>query len=72
MAFGIDVRDMVPAIRVPTMVIHQADNQVRHIENSGLTARHIPARHRWNRPVPIISRVACEGSPTESRWLAGG
>jgi class 3 adenylate cyclase len=42
MAFDIDVRDVVPAIRVPTLVIHRADDQMCHVENARFLARHIP------------------------------
>lgn len=42
MAFDIDVRDVVPAIRVPTLVIHRTDDQVCHVENARFLARHIP------------------------------
>jgi class 3 adenylate cyclase len=42
MAFGIDVRDVVPAIRVPTLIIHRADDRVCHVENARFLARHIP------------------------------
>ena len=42
MAFDIDVRDVVPAIRVPTLVIHRADDQVCHVENARFLARRIP------------------------------
>jgi class 3 adenylate cyclase len=42
MAFDIDVRDVVLAIRVPTLVIHRADDKVCHVENARFLARHIP------------------------------
>ena len=42
MAFDIDVRDVVPAIRVPTLVIHRADDQVCHVENARFLAWRIP------------------------------
>ena len=42
MAFDIDVRDVVPAIRVPTLVIHRAGDQVCHVENARFLARRIP------------------------------
>jgi len=45
MAFDIDVREVVPAIRVPTLVIHRADDKVCHVENARFLARHIPGAH---------------------------
>lgn len=42
MAFDIDIRDIVPAVRVPTLVIHRVDDQVCHVENARFLAAHIP------------------------------
>jgi class 3 adenylate cyclase len=42
MAFDIDVRDVVPAVRVPTLIVHTADDQVCHVENARYLAKHIP------------------------------
>ena len=42
MAFDIDVRDVVPAIRVPTLIIHRPGDQVCHVQNARFLARHIP------------------------------
>ena len=42
MAFDIDVRHVVPAINVPTLVIHAVDDQVCHVENARFLARTIP------------------------------
>ncbi len=41
MAFDIDVRDVVPAINVPTLVIHAVDDQICHVENARFLARTI-------------------------------
>jgi class 3 adenylate cyclase len=41
MAFDIDVRDVVPAVRVPTLIVHTADDPVCHVENARYLARHI-------------------------------
>jgi len=41
MAFEIDVRDVVPTINVPTLVVHAARDQVCHIENARYVARTI-------------------------------
>ena len=42
MAFEIDVRHVVPAINVPTLIIHAVDDQVCHVENARFLARTIP------------------------------
>jgi class 3 adenylate cyclase len=42
MAFDIDVRDVVPSIHVPTLIIHATDDRVCHVENARWLARHIP------------------------------
>jgi class 3 adenylate cyclase len=41
MAFEIDVRDVVPSIHVPTLIIHATDDRVCHVENARWLARHI-------------------------------
>jgi class 3 adenylate cyclase len=41
MAFEIDVRHVVPAISVPTLIIHAVDDQVCHVENARFLARTI-------------------------------
>ena len=42
MAFEIDVRDVVPAVRVPTLIVHNVDDPVCHVENARFLARTIP------------------------------
>ncbi len=42
MAFDIDVRDIVPTIDVPTLVVHTAGDRVCHVENARFLARTIP------------------------------
>jgi class 3 adenylate cyclase len=42
MAHDIDVRDVAPAIRVPTLILHAVDDQVCHVENARFLARTIP------------------------------
>ena len=42
MAFDIDVRDVVPSIHVPTLIIHATDDRVCNIENARWVARTIP------------------------------
>ncbi len=42
MAFDIDVRDVVPSIHVPTLIIHTTGDRVCHVENARWLAAHIP------------------------------
>jgi class 3 adenylate cyclase len=42
MAFEIDVRDVVPSIHVPTLIIHATDDRVCHVENARWLAGRIP------------------------------
>jgi pimeloyl-ACP methyl ester carboxylesterase len=41
MAFAIDVRDVVPAVKIPTLVLHRAGDLVSHVENGRWLARTI-------------------------------
>jgi pimeloyl-ACP methyl ester carboxylesterase len=43
MAFEIDVRHVVPSIKVPTLIIHRTDDGVCRVENARWLARHIEA-----------------------------
>jgi class 3 adenylate cyclase len=42
-AFDIDVRHVVPAISVPTLILHSLHDQVCHVENGRFLATHTPA-----------------------------
>ena len=42
MAFDIDVRHVVPTIRVPTLILHSVDDGVCHVENARFLAANIP------------------------------
>jgi class 3 adenylate cyclase len=42
MAFDIDVRDVAPAIGVPTLIVHTTGDKVCHVENARFLARTIP------------------------------
>jgi class 3 adenylate cyclase len=50
MAFDIDVRHVVPAINVPTLVLHAREDRVTHVENAHLLARTIPGARYVERP----------------------
>jgi class 3 adenylate cyclase len=50
MAFDIDVRHVVPAINVPTLVLHARDDRVTHVENARFLARTIPGARYVERP----------------------
>ncbi len=67
MAFDIDVRDVVPAISVPTLILHATGDRVCHVENGRFLARSIPgARYvelpgddhvRWFDPDRALSEI---------------
>ena len=42
MAFDIDVRDVVPSIHVPTLILHTVGDRVCHVENARWLAANIP------------------------------
>jgi pimeloyl-ACP methyl ester carboxylesterase len=42
MAYEIDVRNVAPAIRVPTLILHSGDDRICHVENGRFLARTIP------------------------------
>jgi hypothetical protein len=42
MGMGIDIRDVLPAVNVPTLILHRTDDQVCHVENARYMASHIP------------------------------
>lgn len=42
MAHEIDVRSVVPTIRVPTLILHSVGDQICHVENARYLARTIP------------------------------
>ena len=41
MAFDIDVRHVVPTIKIPTLIVHRTGDRVCHVENARFLARHI-------------------------------
>jgi len=60
MAFEIDVRHVVPSVRVPTVIIHRTEDPVCHVENGRWLARHIDSARYVELPgndhVPWIDR----------------
>jgi pimeloyl-ACP methyl ester carboxylesterase len=42
MAFEIDVREVAPTIRVPTLILHAVDDKICHVENARWFAQNIP------------------------------
>jgi class 3 adenylate cyclase len=42
MAFDIDVRDIVPLVHVPALIIHATGDQVCHVENARWLAKNLP------------------------------
>lgn len=68
MAFEIDVRSIVPAVRVPALVIHAVDDRICHVENGRFLASTLPdARYvelpgsdhvRWFDPDRAIAEIS--------------
>jgi class 3 adenylate cyclase len=60
MAFDIDVRHVVPSIKVPTLIIHNTDDPVCHVENARWLSRHVDGARYLELPgnehVPWIDR----------------
>lgn len=42
MAFDIDIRDILPSVRVPTLILHSEGDRMCHVENARYQARVIP------------------------------
>ncbi len=42
MAFEIDVRDLVPTIRTPALILHREGDRICHVENARFLAKHMP------------------------------
>jgi len=67
MAFEIDVRDIVPTIRAPTLVLHRVGDRVCNVENGRWLAANLPgARYRelpgadhvqWFQPDDVIPEI---------------
>ena len=67
MAFQIDVRHVVPAVNVPTLILHAEDDEICHVENGRFLARTIPeARYversggdhlAWFEPDEILAEI---------------
>jgi class 3 adenylate cyclase len=41
MAFEIDIRDVVPSVNTPTLILHRTDDKVCHVENARWLARNV-------------------------------
>ena len=61
-----DVRDILPAVRVPTLVIHRTDDRAYSIENGRYIAAHIPGaalvelpgdEHSWSTQDDLVDEV---------------
>ncbi|MGC2239538.1 MAG: adenylate/guanylate cyclase domain-containing protein [Acidimicrobiia bacterium] len=67
LSFDIDVRDIVPTVRVPTLVIHSEGDRICHVENGRFLAANIPdARYvelpgadhvPWFEPGPALDEI---------------
>ena len=67
MAFEIDVREIVPSVNVPTLVVHAAGDRVCHVENGRYLARNIAGARLvelptddhvpWFDPEPTVAEI---------------
>ncbi len=64
MGMEIDVRDVVPAVRVPTLVIHRTDDPICHVENGRFLAASIPGARYVE--LPGDNHVPWSGEPTRT------
>ena len=74
MAFEIDVRHVVPAINVPTLILHAVEDQVCHVENARFLARTIRGARTSSSPggdhVAVV-RSATSASREIREFLTG-
>ena len=75
MAFDIDVRDVVPSIHVPALIMHTAGDRVCHVENARWLAAHLAgARYveipRRRSPAVVRPRSDRRGDPGVHHGLA--
>jgi len=59
---GIDVRDVVTSIHVPTLIVHRADDPVCHVENARFLAANIPGARYVELPGTVHIPWAGRGS----------
>ena len=67
MAFDIDVREVVPTIHVPALIVHTTDDQVCHVGSARWLAEHLPGARfvelpggdhlPWFDPDPTIAEI---------------
>ena len=76
MAFDIDVRDVVPAVRVPTLIVHHVDDLICHVENARFLAKHIPGARYVELPgnlhIPWAQAAAADDVLAEIREFLTG
>jgi pimeloyl-ACP methyl ester carboxylesterase len=60
----IDVRPILPSIRVPTLIMHRTGDGRVQVEAGRYLARHIPTRNMLN----CRARIICSGAETRIVW----
>ncbi len=72
MGHAIDVRQVVPAVNVPTLVLHRVGDRVCHVENGRYVATHIDGaeicRASGRRP-RAVGKTATTSSPRSASFL---
>ena len=64
MALEMDVRDILPTIRVPTLVLHKRDDRVVPLDEGKYIADHIPERRSSSCPAPTTGRGSVMRRPS--------
>jgi class 3 adenylate cyclase len=63
-AMNVDVRDLLPLIQAPTLVIHNTDNPIVPVEHGQYLAEHIAGAE-----LVVIDGAAAAGTPVTDRFL---
>jgi pimeloyl-ACP methyl ester carboxylesterase len=71
----IDVRDILPTIRVPTLVVHRTEDVTIDVEGGRYLAEHIPGAHYVELPgtdhIPFVGENAAEVADAIDEFLTG-
>jgi DNA-binding winged helix-turn-helix (wHTH) protein/pimeloyl-ACP methyl ester carboxylesterase len=63
----VDVREVLPFVRVPTLVLHRSGDRCLRIDEGRYLASRIPAPASWSCPVTTICRLPATKMPCSTR-----
>ena len=66
--FEIDVRDILPTIRVPTLILHRTGDLIAPVEGARLMAEKIPDARLVEFEGTTMSRSPATSSRSWTRW----